>query len=71
MGTDSGFTPRRAISVDGPLWKAYGAVVGDGGRSEDLRDYMRWRVDNPDTPLPGRRLGPTKKVRKSRDPEPG
>lgn len=53
----------RRVRVDGDLWEAYADVVGDGGRSADLREYMRWRVDNPTTPLPGRRLGPAKKVR--------
>lgn len=49
------FTPRRAISVDEETWTAYGDVVGDRNRSADLRDDIDWRIDNPDTPLPGRR----------------
>lgn len=67
MGADRNYTPRRAVSVDSDLWEAYGEIVGDGGRSDDLREYMKWRVDNPTTPLPGRRRGPVKRVRRSAD----
>lgn len=66
VGSENNFTPRRAISVDKALWDAYGAVVGTGGRSADLRTYIEWRVDNPTTPLPGKRVGPVKRDR----PEP-
>ncbi len=55
----------RKLSIDKELWDAYAEVVGDGGRSADLRAYIEWRVDNPTTPLPGRRRGPVKKVRGS------
>lgn len=55
----------RRLRVEGDLWKAYEEVVGDLGRSADLRSYIEWRVDNPTTPLPGRRRGPVKKVRRS------
>lgn len=64
MSTPGGFTPRRAISVDKELWDAYGNVVGDGGRSDDIRAYIEWRVEHPDMPLPGRFRGPVKKVRR-------
>ncbi len=53
------------LRVDSGLWKEYAEVVGDLGRSADLRAYIEWRVDNPTTPLPGRRRGPVKKVRKA------
>jgi hypothetical protein len=69
MGTSGSYTPRRAISVDDELWRAYGDVVGDGGRSDDLREYMTWRVEHPDEPLPGRFRGPVKKVRRRGDSE--
>lgn len=55
----------RRIRVEKALWEAYADVVGNGGRSADIKAYIAWRVDNPDTPLPGRRLGPVKKVRRS------
>lgn len=61
VSTDRHATPRRVISVAKTLWDAYGDVVGTSGRADDLREYMKWRVDNPDTPLPGRKLGPFKK----------
>lgn len=64
VSPDRHSTPRRAISVDTQLWDAYGQVVGDGGRSDDLREYIRWRIDHPDEPLPGTRRRPVKKVRK-------
>jgi hypothetical protein len=54
----------RRVRVERDLWDAYTEIVGDGGRSADLRAYIEWRVDNPTTPLPGRRRGPVKKVRK-------
>lgn len=50
------------------LWAAYSEIVGDGGRSADLKAYIEWRVDNPTTPLPGRRRGPVKKVRPPKPP---
>lgn len=53
----------RKLRVDRELWEAYTEIVGNGGRSADLRAYIEWRVDNPTTPLPGRRRGPVKKVR--------
>ncbi len=55
----------RRVRVDRDLWEEYAEVVGDLGRSADLRAYIEWRVDNPTTPLPGRRRGPVKKVRKT------
>jgi hypothetical protein len=69
MTTAGGYTPRRAISIDDDLWKAYGDVVGDGGRSDDIREYVVWRVEHPDEPLPGKFRGPVKKVRRRGDPE--
>lgn len=56
----------RRLRVDEQLWAAYSEIVGDAGRSADLKAYIEWRVDNPTTPLPGRRRGPVKKVRPER-----
>jgi len=64
VGNSRGTTPRRAISVEQELWDTYGQVVGDGGRSADLRVYIEWRVDHPNTPLPGRRRGPVRRERR-------
>lgn len=54
----------RKLRIDQELWEAYAEVVGNGGRSADLRAYVEWRVDNPSTPLPGRRRGPVKRERR-------
>lgn len=64
VGADEGSDVRR-VRIDTDLWKAYADVVGNGGRSADIKAYIEWRVDHPDTPLPGKRLGPVKKVRRS------
>jgi hypothetical protein len=48
----------RGIRVNAELWAEYAGVVGNHGRAADLRAYIEWRVDNPRTPLPGRRRGP-------------
>lgn len=56
----------RRVRIDGDLWEKYEEIVGDGGRSADIRAYVEWRVDNPTTPLPGRRRGPVRKVRNAR-----
>jgi hypothetical protein len=53
----------RRLRVPQELWEAYTEIVGDGGRSSDLKAYIEWRVDNPKTPLPGKRLGPAKRTR--------
>lgn len=45
------------------LWEAFAAVVGKRSRSADIREYMEWRIENPDTPLPGRWRGPVKRVK--------
>jgi hypothetical protein len=57
----------RRLRVPQDVWDLYTEIVGDGGRSADLKAYIEWRVDNPTTPLPGRRRGPVKRVRKSAD----
>lgn len=57
-------TDVRRLRVEKTLWDAYTEIVGDGGRSADLKAYIEWRVDNPTAPLPGRRRGPVKRIRK-------
>lgn len=58
----------RRFRLDKETWEAYGELVGDGGRSADLKAYIDWRLDNPTTPLPGKRRGPVKKSRTPRTP---
>jgi hypothetical protein len=55
----------RRVRVSRELWDAFAEVVGDAGRSGDIKAYIEWRVDNPTTPLPGRRRGPVKRTRRS------
>lgn len=61
---DSGKDIRR-LRVPDDLWDAYTEIVGNGGRSADLKAYIEWRVDNPTKPLPGQRRGPVKRVRRT------
>ncbi|WP_250029694.1 hypothetical protein [Paractinoplanes maris] len=56
----------RRFRLDQDTWDEYGELVGNGGRSADLKAYIEWRLDNPDTPLPGKRRGPLKKSRTPR-----
>jgi hypothetical protein len=56
----------RRFRLDQTTWDEYGELVGNGGRSGDLKAYIEWRLDNPDTPLPGKRRGPLKKSRTPR-----
>lgn len=58
----------RRLRVEEHLWKAYKEIVGDGGRSADLKAYIEWRIRNPTTPLPGERFGPIKRERQRRTP---
>lgn len=39
-------------------WELLAGTVGEGEISGELRRYIWWRVQNPDAPLPGRRLPP-------------
>jgi hypothetical protein len=59
----------RRLRVEKTLWDAFTEVVGNGGRSAEIKSFLLWRVNNPTTPLPGNKLGPIKKVRKRSDPE--
>jgi len=60
----------RRFRLDKETWDSYGELVGDGGRSADLKAYIDWRLDNPTVPLPGKRRGPVKKTRTPRTPPP-
>lgn len=62
----AGSSDIRRFRLDDDTWDAYGDLVGDGGRSADLKAYIEWRLDNPETPLPGKRRGPLKKSRTPR-----
>lgn len=48
----------RRVRMAEEIWKAYGEVVGEIGRADDIKEYVKWRIDNPRTPLPGKRMGP-------------
>jgi len=52
----------RRFRLDQATWDLYTEIVGERGRSADLKAYINWRIDNPATPLPGRRRGPIKKT---------
>jgi hypothetical protein len=52
----------RRFRLDQATWDLYTEIVGERGRSADLKAYISWRIDNPTTPLPGRRRGPIKKT---------
>lgn len=58
----------RRFRLDKDTWDAYGELVGDGGRSADLKAYIDWRLDNPTKPLPGKRRGPVRRTRTPRTP---
>lgn len=53
----------RRLRVDDDLWVAYTEIVGNAGRSADIKAYIEWRVDNPTMPLPGERKGPVRRTR--------
>jgi hypothetical protein len=61
----------RRIRVDQAMWDAYAEIVGDGGRAADIREYIHWRLEHPDDPLPGRWRGPVKRERQRRAKMPG
>jgi len=33
------------------MWRRYALIVGNAGRSADLRRYLEWRIDHPDQAL--------------------
>jgi predicted GIY-YIG superfamily endonuclease len=41
----------RRVRIGKDRWDAYTEIVGDMGRSGDLKAYIEWRLDNPNTPL--------------------
>jgi hypothetical protein len=47
-------TKHRPIRVDGELWEAFGALVGDRNRSAVIRDFIRWFVGARGARLPRR-----------------
>lgn len=51
-------TTKRNVRVAPELWEAYARTVGADNRGPDIRAYMQWRINNPDTPLPGQTAGP-------------
>lgn len=59
----------RKLRVDKETWDLYTEIVGARGRSADLKAYINWRIDNPATPLPGRRRGPVKRTGPAAPPD--
>lgn len=47
-------TPWRKFRLAADLWDRFGEIVGINRRSDDLRAYVEWRVEHPDTALPKR-----------------
>lgn len=60
-------TDLHRIRVDREMWEAYAGIVGNGGRAADLREYIAWRIEHPDAPLPGRWRGPVRRTRGTAD----
>lgn len=54
------------IRVEPERWELFVDTVAGGDCSSELRRYMRWRVQHPTEPLPGRRMPPMR--RQSRRP---
>jgi len=61
----------RRFRLDSETWKAYGELVGDAGRSADLKAYIDWRLDNPTLPLPGKRRVSARRERPKQEPAAG
>jgi hypothetical protein len=38
----------RPLRVPHWLWQQYAGVVGDVGRTSDLKKFVAWQIDNPD-----------------------
>lgn len=51
------------LRIEPQRWELFKNSVGDGETPAELRRYIWWRVQHPDTPLPGRRLGPLRRER--------
>jgi hypothetical protein len=54
------------LRVEPARWELFLDAIGDVDYSSALRCYINWRIQNPDAPLPGRRVPPFK--RSSRRP---
>lgn len=51
--------------VETARWELFTAAIGDSDYAPWVRRYINWRVQNPAQPLPGRRLGPLRRNRRS------
>ncbi len=45
----------RRFRLDQETWEAYGELVGNGARSADIKAYIAWWREHPDTPRRGKR----------------
>ena len=41
-------TPRKTVRVDHDLWDRAGRAVGERGRGEAIRDFLRWLTHETD-----------------------
>lgn len=46
--------PRRVVSMPDDLWDELGLQVGDGRRSETIRDLVKWWLRRPGVKMPKR-----------------
>jgi hypothetical protein len=49
------------LRMESERWEMFMDTVGAGECSARLRSYIQWRIEHPDDPLPGRRLGPLRR----------
>jgi hypothetical protein len=49
------------LRIEPARWQLFAETVEDRSCSSELRRYIWWRVQHPDEPLPGRRLGPLRR----------
>lgn len=42
---------KSGFRIPATMWRRYAAIVGNAGRSEDIRRYLEWRIDNPELVL--------------------
>lgn len=47
--------------IEDPRWDLFLEALDKQDYASAIRRYINWRIQNPDQPLPGRRLGPLKR----------
>ncbi len=51
MPNPENFTPHRTIRVPDDTWNAYVNALDGRNRTDDLKEYMRWRIEHPGVDL--------------------